>query len=97
MRAANLPTVHTFINNGQRLRTEMAKAISSVEVYRARGAGEPASAAKLAALFQAGVAAAKGSAAGTTASVSNGQALTLGGKTYTFTVAGGAITAIAVV
>lgn len=55
MRAANLPTLHTFIANGNQLRIQMAKAISAVEVYRKRGTNEPASAAKLKALFQAGI------------------------------------------
>lgn len=57
MRASSLPTVHGTIANGYRLRTEMAKALSTVQVYRNRGLNEPASAAKLRALFTAGVAA----------------------------------------
>lgn len=55
MEASNLPTLHKFIDNGWQLRNEMAKAISRCEVYAKKGSVVPASAAKLTALFQAGI------------------------------------------
>jgi hypothetical protein len=57
MEASNLPTLHKFISNGWQLRNEMAKAISSVEIYAKKGSVTPAAAAKLTALFTAGNAA----------------------------------------
>lgn len=55
MRASDLPSLHTFITNGYRLRTEIANAISAVERYRRTAQTEPASAAKLKALLQASI------------------------------------------
>ena len=55
MRHNKLPTVHGFIGNGQRIRVEMAKAISTVEVYTGRGQVVSPASAKLQALFQAGI------------------------------------------
>lgn len=55
MEASNLPTLHKFIDNGWQLRNEMAKAISRCETYAKKGSVVPASAAKLTALFQAGI------------------------------------------
>lgn len=56
MRASDLPSLHTFITNGYRLRTELANAISAVERYRRTAKTEPASAAKLKALLTAAIA-----------------------------------------
>jgi len=53
MRASNLPTLHKFLGNGWQLRTELAKAISSVQTYAKKGKTDPAARAKLSALLTA--------------------------------------------
>lgn len=55
MRASDLPSLHTFITNGYRLRTEIATSISAVERYRNTARVEPASAAKLKTLLTAAI------------------------------------------
>lgn len=57
MKPSALPTLHKFIDNGWQLRTEMAHAISSMEVYAKKGTVLPDGVAKLKALFDAGNAA----------------------------------------
>ena len=52
-----LPSTHTFINNDQRLRIELATPISQVERYADRAPGPVPAAAKLIALLDAAKAA----------------------------------------
>lgn len=103
MRQEQLPSpgIH---RNGQRLRVEAAKAISLVEILVTRTSSTDAQS-DLQAFFQACVEAIPGYTAptcptledllsNTQAVVSNGDALTFGGVTFTITVAGGEVTLI---
>lgn len=93
MRASNLPSLHKFIDNGFQLRTEAAKAISRVEIYKGKSSdGEAPAGPVLAGFFQACMNAASG--VSTSAIVTDGQVLTIGGDQYTFTVVDGEITLI---
>lgn len=53
MRASDLPSLHTFIQNGFAMSREITKAINSVKLYKMRTGKDSAAAAKLKAYFEA--------------------------------------------
>lgn len=94
MKTSSLPSPG-HIRIGQKLRQVATTAISAAEIRKDQsGQNSP----ELVAFFTAALAATPGAPAANPAqtTVTNGQAVTVGGATYTFTVAGGVITAIVV-